>query len=182
MSGLNTALWISGSYIIVLLLGYLIVNFLTKGFIAQYLKAKASRGKLILVECHDVTDSYYKTGKIDTKRSLLVKDNLKKIHTFAGISLDDVKRKLGVNIIEVDLVKGLLIKKDYSGATAYDLTITDDMINRSLMLPKLNTDDTWAMILKILAVMTFLGIIVIIYLIVTLNPTCPTLTEGVNII
>jgi hypothetical protein len=182
MSGLNTALWIVGSYLVVIILGYSIMNFLTKGFIRQYLKAKMSRGKLILVECNDVTDSYYKTGKIDTKRALLVKDNLKKVHTFAGITLNDVKRKLGVNIIEVDLVKGLLIKKDYSGATAYDLTICDDMINRGLMLPKLNNDDIWVIILKILAVLTFLGVLVLIYLVATIEPNCPIIDTAVNII
>lgn len=40
------------------------LNFLTKGFIVQYLKVKGSRGKKILLFLHTATDTYFRPGQI----------------------------------------------------------------------------------------------------------------------
>lgn len=175
--------WIIGSYIVIIILIYVIFNFVTKGFISQYLKVKISRGKLILVKCYDVTDTFYKAGKVDSKRSLIVKDRNRKIHTFGNVNKDYLQRELGTNLMEVDLVKGIIIKRDFSEATAYDLTLTDDMVNRALMLPKLKNDEVWEKLQKFLWIIVIIGIGVIIYLLVTLKPVCNCVTPvtGVNI-
>ena len=112
MTGLSGALWIAGSYIIAGLIFYFLINFLTKGFISQYLKVKISRGKLILVKCYDITDTFYKAGKIDTRRNLVIKDRQGKVHTFGNMETSYIGRELGMNVVEVDLVKGL-VNKEY---------------------------------------------------------------------
>ena len=71
MAGFDTVLWTVGGYLIVMVIMYLGLNFLTKGFLNQYIKVKLSRGKLILVKCHDVTDSYYKSVLLIQKKPFL---------------------------------------------------------------------------------------------------------------
>ena len=177
MAGLESSLWIVGSYIAVFVLIYVVLNFLTKGFIGQYLKVKISRGRLILVKCYDVTDTFYKAGMVNARRNLIIKDRLKNIHTFSGIDKMFIGRELGLNIIEVDLVKGILIKKDFTTATAYDLTMVDEMVNRALMLPKLNKDLLWENLQKLFFIIIIIGIGVLIYLVATLEPTCTVASQ-----
>jgi hypothetical protein len=166
MAGLNDVLWIVGSYIVIIILMYATLNFLTKGFIYNYLRVKMSRGKYTLIRCNDVTDVYYKAGKIDSKRNLILKDRFKKIHTFSGIEKIHLNRELGVNLIEVDLVKGLLIHRDYSGASAFDLTMFDEFVNRALMLPQLKKDN-WELVQRFLLIAIFIGVVVCVYLLFT---------------
>ena len=183
MSGLSSSLWIVGSYIVAGLLFYLLLNFLTKGFIGQYIKVKMSRGRLILVKCYDVTDTYYKAGCVDSKRNLVIKDRNKKVHTFSNITPEFIGRELGMNLTEVELVKGLLVKRDFSGYSAYDLTMLDEMVNRALMLPKLNKDDNWEKAEKIILIAILLIVGVTLYLVFSKDPasiTCPVVA-GVNI-
>lgn len=172
MAGFSDVMWIVGSYIVVIILIYATLNFLTKGFIRQYLKVKTSRGRLTLIKCYDVTDNYYRAGKIDNKRNLLVKDNFGKLHTFCKVDFSYVARELGVNLIEVDLVKGLIIKKHFEGQSAFDLTMLDEMVNRALMLPRLKKDQIWENLQKLMFIIMVVGIGVCIYLLVTLEPTC----------
>lgn len=186
MTGLNDAMWIVGSYVVLFAFIYIVLNFLTKGFIGQYLKVKASRGKYTLVKCNDVTDTYYKSGKIDNKRNLTLKDRYRKVHTFSGLDMTFVRRELGTNLIEVDLVKGCVLNRDFSAIKGYDTTITDEMVNRALMLPKIGNDEMKEKIIFLLAIGTFIGVAVIIYILFTQEPaTCTAVVEtvagGVNI-
>lgn len=182
MAGLESVSWIVGSYIVIIVLIYIVINFLTRGFIHQYLKVKMSRGRLVFVKCFDVADNYYMAGKIDTRRNLLVKDKQKKVHTFSKINNIYINRELGVNIIEVNLVEGYLIKRDFSGATAFDLTMVDEMVNRAIMLPTLKGGEAWAKIEKLLFIIIIVGIGIVIYLLITQQPICNmTLPGGANI-
>lgn len=183
MSGLSSSLWIVGSYIVAGVVFYLGINFLTKGFIGQYLKVKMSRGRLVLVKCYDITDTFYKAGKFDTRKNLVVKDRQKKAHTFSKVDKSYIGRELGMNVIEVDLIKGIIIKKDFSTATGYDLTMVDDIVNRALMLPKLNKDDVWETAEKIILIVILVGIGVAVYLLLTQQgASCNcSIPAGVNI-
>lgn len=167
MSGITTSLWLVGSYIVVIGLGYALFNFVTKGFLTQYLKVKVSRGKKILVKCFDVTDTFYRAGVIDTKKRLKVKDRQKEVHTLANVDSSYVGRELGTNYIEVDITKDILIKKDFSGLMGYDSTIYDDMLNRSLMLPYHNLSDPKEIIKLIGIIISAIGVILILYLMLT---------------
>jgi len=186
MTGINSVLWIVGSYVVVVALIFIVINFLTKGFLSQYLKVKMSRGKHTLIKCNDVTDTYYKAGKIDSKRNLIIKDRFKKIHTLTGLSIEYVRRELGVNLIEVDIVKDNVIKRDFSLAKSYDTTVYDEMLQRGIMLPKLNDNPILENLLKLVAFGTFIGVCVILYLLVTAEPiscvaTVSNLAPVVNI-
>ena len=139
MAGFSMVLWQIGGYFTAGFLVFFTLNFLTKGFIFQYLKTKLSRGKYVLVKCHAIADSYYRVGHIDNKGSLIVKDLHKKVYSFDGVDTDLVSRELGVNQIEVNLKKGCIIKRDFSGVNAYDVTLTDEMISRAAMLPRLES-------------------------------------------
>ena len=183
MGSLSGALWITGSYVVCFGLIYWVFNFLTKSFFHNYIKVFASRGRLILVEAVDVTDTYYKAGKIDSKRNLIIKDRYGKIHIFNKIDNSFILRRLGVNSINVNLVNGSIIKKDFSNASTYDLTMTDDLVNRALMLPKLIKNNK-EMIMWLLLAIIIVGVGVVIYLLLSQNPatlSCPVVSNGVNI-
>jgi hypothetical protein len=161
MDGLTLGLIQTGGYIVVIIIAFGLMNFLTKGFIWEYLKVKLSRGKKILVKAHDVTDSYYIASKIDAKKNLLVKDRAKNIFTFSDINISYIRRELGLNIIEVDLTNQTLIKRDFSESTGFDLTATDNMINRAVMLPKLGEEKlSKEMIIAIITLIAVIGVII----------------------
>lgn len=80
------------------------LNFLTKGFLFQYLRVKAGRGKFILTRIYSVTDTYYRPGKFE--------DGFYKVKTRSKedltIPLGDASQssyvtdELGVKLIGVD--------------------------------------------------------------------------------
>lgn len=184
MTGLSSALWIVGSYVIVIALIYIIFNFLTKGFISQYMKVKTSRGRLTLIKCNDVTDTYYKAGMIDRKRNLILKDRFKKVHTLTGLSINYVRRELGVNLIEIDLPTDSIINRDFSAVKSYDTTTYDEMVQRAIMLPTLNKDDVWEKAQKLLIFLILIGVAVTVYLLLTQDPVSCSVavpTDVVNI-
>lgn len=166
MSGVNSVLWIIGSYIVIIGLGIIIINFLTKGYMLVYFKVKASMGKKLLVRVTDVIDTYYKSGYIDHNKSLLFKDRLGETHTFNQIDMNDVGRELGLNIVEVDIVKGTFINRDKSKSSGVDTATVDKMIKRAIQLKDVLNEDNRMKILLIIGVVCLLGIIFIGYMIV----------------
>jgi hypothetical protein len=154
---------------------------MTKGFLTQFLKVKISNGKKILVKINDVADTYYKSGVIDNEANLLFTDKLKKKHTFTKLSITYIRRELGVNLVEVDVTNGLVMKRDFSGTKGTDTTTYDKMLQKSISLRVLGEDEAWKKVEKIIIIGIAIGVIYIVYILSTQETvSCPAIIQTVS--
>jgi len=104
------------SYVGVAVLIFLVLNFLTKGFIGTYLRVKGSKGRRCLTIVHSATDIYYRAG-IWKENFYIFKDRSKdeKNLPIADVEFKTfVKYTLGVPCIECDEVGNKLINTDFN--------------------------------------------------------------------
>jgi len=123
------------SYLSVLGLGFLVINFLSNGFVGTFIRVKSSRGKFALVRVNGITGEYYRAGTLDGER-LRYKNRDKKFKTII-VGVDDAKRIIGVVGFEVDDVNNSMIQKDFSVVEGNDAEKVDNLIVRALTKPTL---------------------------------------------
>jgi len=103
----------------VILLLFVSLNIMTKGFLIQYLRVKASQGKFILARIHSVTDTYYRPAKI-VEGFLQTKTRHKEEFSLP-ISDSDysgyIYRELGISVIEIDEQAKKLLNFDFKGVS-----------------------------------------------------------------
>jgi hypothetical protein len=124
------------AYFVVFVLSVLFFNFLSGGFLLKFIRAKASMGKLILVEIDGVNNVYYSLGKLSSNE-LRFKSVGGKRKTLL-IDRGDIYRKLNVSCITVDEVTSAVRKVDYSVAEHFDAEAYDDLLCKAIAKPKLN--------------------------------------------
>lgn len=141
------------SYVLVLLIGYLGINFLSGGFLSKFIAVKISRGKKTLVEVHDVGGVYYRTGLI-SDGNLTYKNN-KKDKKVIEVLNADIQYRMGLKTIATDGVKNTIIRSDGSQVEGHDAVKTDNLMVRCLTSPQLQ-DKIMKLILIILVVVAVL--------------------------
>lgn len=108
-------LWIMGAWVFGIALLIFVVNFLTKGFLIQYLIVKASQGRKILMRVHSATDIYFVIGKWEDG-FLKFKNRAKEKKS---VAISDVTMKvaiqstLGVFLVEIDESGDKIINTDW---------------------------------------------------------------------
>jgi hypothetical protein len=160
---MNTVIIVLGGYLVFIFLVITILNHMTKGLVGAFLRVKVSGGKRVLAVCEDVTDTYFKSAKVQGKE-LKVKPRDGKIHTFGKLSKGIFHRYMGVNGVNLDIANGVIVKSDHTTTTSYDLTNQDDAVNRALQLPRLG--DPVEKIKVTLLIAIIIGILVVGYLII----------------
>ena len=160
---LTTFFQFVASYVGIIVLFFLILNFLTKGFLGTYLAVKMSKGKKNLAIIHSATDIYYKAGT--WKESFFVfKDRSK---DKKRIPIGDVEFKkfvkytLGVASIEIDEVGNKIVDPDFNVVQMVnvDPARLNSLILRIKNMPK---ETSGAEVIKwILWILTFLGVVLI---------------------
>ena len=151
------------SYLLVLGIGFFMINFLSNGFVGTFIKVKASRGKFCLVRINGITGEYYRTGTLDGEK-LRYKNRDKKFRTIV-VGVEDAKRIIGVNGFEVDDVKGALVKKDFSVVEGNDPEKVDNLIVRALTKPTLiSMNEKIILLLLIIIIVGVLGSIYLGYM------------------
>lgn len=137
------------------------LNFLTGGFILTYIRVKASRGRYVLVKLNTRTDTYFKIGEVE-KENLIIQRRkskfwLKKkdVLTFTiPENIEPFWRALGVTWVEVEESKGTLVHRGQH-IGCYDVTTTDEYIDRALKKPSL--EDKQKLLLIILVIVGLLA-------------------------
>ena len=106
------------SFVAIIVLFFLLVNFLTKGFLWKYLFVKASQGRKILVRVHSSIELYYAVGS--WKKSFLNYKTKGKETKMIPISDADFRGAIfytmGVPLIEVDENSNKILMNDLSVA------------------------------------------------------------------
>jgi len=141
---MNPIILQTGYYMIVLILGFLMVNLLQKGFFAPYMGVKASFGKCILVKVRAVNRDYFKKGIIDDgflvfsgktgQKRLNIKDS------------SYFYRALGISWIDVDEEKNSITKPDHTGVSGFDAVKYNNLYTRALYRPGIKDNMTKAII------------------------------------
>lgn len=122
-------------YLGAMIAGYIIVNFLSNGFLGTFLKVKASRGKFILVRIRTPLNDFFKSGMV-IDGSLTFKGRDKTVKTLAlPKNKTVIFRSMNVNCIDVDENKNCIICVDWSAVSGYDASKFDSLLTRALMQP-----------------------------------------------
>jgi len=124
------------SYGAVILGGFLLINFLSNGFLFTFLRVKASRGRKMMVKIRQPLEDYYRPGEIKDN-DLLFKDR-DGIRRRLTLSDDggDIYRSMNLNFIDVDEEKNAIQKKDYTIVSGHDAVKVDHLLTRALMKPQ----------------------------------------------
>jgi hypothetical protein len=143
------------SYLLVFLLGFFLLNFLTRGFILKFILVKASKGKKVLVAVYSRSHIYHKTGKFE-EGTLIYKDLAKKTKRIPNVPKDSVYIFMGVSCVDVDDEKNATIDRiNFKAIEGYDAVKVDSLITRALMLPHIEDKKEFIIILVLLILILF---------------------------
>lgn len=120
------------SYVVVIIMGFVVINFLTWGFLLTYLRVKGSRGKKTLLFIRGVTRDFHKVGEL-TEGWLVYKHNKEKKRL--KVSREAVFRTMGVNALQIDEEKNSVVNPDFSTVTGFDATKFENLYIRCLYAP-----------------------------------------------
>jgi hypothetical protein len=147
-------------YAVVLILGFLMVSFIQRGFFLKFIKVRLSFGRLVLVKLREVNRDFYAVGEVlegylifkqkkDIKRLTIPRD--KKIFY----------RSMGILWVDVDNERNSIMTWEYTEEKGFDAIKFNDLFMRALNKPSV-TDNT-TKILIILVCFVALLVIVDIY-------------------
>ena len=160
-----------------------ILNFTMKGFIRAYLRVKASRGKLTLIEAVTPTDNYWTVGETKDK-ALCYKTRHGEKKRITPVPKRAIEHTMGIFKVKVDEHDDFFYMPDGklpSPGEMPDAIATDNMIQRIIMAAGLNDPRTlWILIL---CGVTLLATFVIIFMTneaITAAKACQTLTATIR--
>lgn len=157
------------SYVLVLVIGFVLIQWLSGGFFTKFLKVKASRGKLVLVNVRSKLIHYFVAGKIEGE-FLVYQDresraNKQKEPKRLAIKENNVfYRAYGVSCINVDESTNNIIAPNMSVVPGFDSLKFSNLLTRALFKPSLDEDDTTKKIvigILIVCILLILGLIVV---------------------
>lgn len=122
-----------------LVMGILLVAWFFRGLFLTFFRVKYSRGKYLIVKVRDLIRPYYKIGYIDDGEWLVFKDKKKEQKRILIKSKSSIYRDLGVEWIEVDPEKNVLVEwgEIFKAVEGHDANKTDSLLTRALYKPSL---------------------------------------------
>lgn len=149
-----------------ILFGYLVANFLTKGFVWGMTKARLF--SQVLVKIHTVSKPYYRVGKIivSANGSSFLKytprNNVapggQKVDKMLVIKKGSIQNNLGVDYVEVDEeTNNVLSLIDWKVVSGHDAESTDALYKRTAMLPKDLSQKEMIIIILLVLVLLIVG-------------------------
>lgn len=151
-------LYFSASYIGIILVFFIGVNFLTKGFLLTYLSAKFSRGRKMLVRIHSLSDIYFKANKVSDKK-IEVKDRNGEKHMLT-IDQSQVYHTMGIASIDYDEVSNEVVKIDGERTPGLDPVRAQNLVIRAIDIGRRTANKGKEKIIFIVSIIT-LGVCVL---------------------
>jgi hypothetical protein len=133
-------LYFLASYIFIIVGGFLLINFLSGGYLTKFLRVKASRGGKILVKVHNKLKTYCVLGWLEGE-DLLYFDNESKRNKqktpkrVTAKDRDIFYRFSGVWAVDVDEATNNVFKHDGSTIAGFDVIRWNNLYLRALMKP-----------------------------------------------
>lgn len=131
---LRQIIWLMGGYAIMLLLGLLIAQGVTRGLFFKLLSARMGRGK-VLVKVHSVTGPYFVVGRV-REEALKYKARGAKAESVVMLEKGVVDRVFGVPYVETDERSNNILRHNFDVVPGHDAQKVDNLMTRIAMLPK----------------------------------------------
>lgn len=170
------AIWLIISYLLVIVLGFLIMNFLSNGFFGTFIIVKASRGKKVLVKVVAVSDSYFVPGEVN--EVFLVFKDRKKEDRRIRVKRNHIYGSIGVNCIDIRDEKNAIIMPYGEEVSGFDAVKQENLNKRCLQRPQIKSKREQVMLLVLVALVVGVGIA--IYFGYTNNELLMSLGEQVS--
>jgi hypothetical protein len=144
------------TYFAVFIITLVVINFLTRGYVFKYIIAKGgvNKGK-VLVRAWTATGKYYVVGKIK-EQFLIYKGRDKEIFRYE-LERGIVYSEMGVNVIDIDEHRQLVIRPDQTEYLTNDPARFDDLLTRAIQKPSLN--NTPLIIILVLCIVILLAVV-----------------------
>lgn len=162
-------------YVCLFLSGFVVMNFLTGGWVLQWWKVKKSRGKLILIHVKNSISPYWKTGDYNNSfiryKARSRRDNPNP-NRMISISEDYLRlathESWGVKWIEVDDDKGSVYYYDgesYKSVSGFNVEKMDEIVQTALAKPSLQEGLFDTKTFQIIVILGFLLILILGYVV-----------------
>jgi len=155
-------------------IAFFLIDFLSNGFLIIFLKAKASRGKKILINVRSKTIHYFTTGEI--QGDFLVyhdresKRNKQKTPKRLAIEKNDVfYRAFGVTVCNVEEGDNNFIAPYGSSIPGFDAIKHSNLYTRALTKPAEDDKDLLKILLIVVLVLCLLGFGFVYFKVETVN-------------
>ena len=157
---ISDAIYFMISYAGILLIGFGLIQWLSNGFFTKFLRVKASRGKLVLVNVRSKLLHYFVSGKVEG--SFLVYDDREskanKQKEKKRIVLPDgaFYRAIGVSCVNVDEEKNSVIMPGGEGVVGYDAIKFSNLYTRALFKPSVSPEDKTKLLIIVVLILCLL--------------------------
>lgn len=155
------------TYFVVLLIGFMMVAFLQKGFFLKYLKVRMSFGKSIMVKIRSLNRDYFQVGEV--VEGFLIYKHGKDLKRVAIKDKDFSYRCLAIQFVDVDEEKNCIIKINFDTIEGYDAIKYSDLYKRALYKPTIQEIDKLQKIFIILIIVNIVIAIVSIVFIMRMQ-------------
>lgn len=122
-------------YFALVLLGFIMANVYTNGFLWQYLLAKSSKGKKLLLRVKSKLDYYYLAVPVIEGFFRYKARGQKEFSKLILIPNDTIYMVLGVKGCDVDEETNAVLKADYSVVSPFNAEKYDNLYVRALTKP-----------------------------------------------
>lgn len=174
------------SYALIIIIGWLLINFLSNGFLNIFMKVKASRGSKLLVKVRSKTQHYFVSGVIEGEFLVFhdreSKSMKNKTPKRLVVNVNDFYRAFNLICIDVDEAKGIIIKPDGNEVEGFDPIKWNNILTRALTKPSLDQDELMELQKKLTIVAIILTIVCLagIGYLVVLNGEVMTAINGIT--
>jgi hypothetical protein len=141
------------SGIILLAVPIFAIAYFQSGFFWHWMRARGSRGKLVLIKVRGKLKDYFRTGSVE-ENFLLYKDATKEKKR-VNIRMTAIYRCWGVPCIDVDEETNAIIDHDFTKVSGFDAIKIEDLYVRALMRPNLDDSKTLIIILLLCFIALF---------------------------
>lgn len=125
---------ILGAYVLLVIVLFLALNWLTKGFMRAFLVVRASRGGKLLTVIHSVNDVYYRPGKF-SGNDYHYKNRMGENCIYTKVPPASIYNTMGVQALEIDEVNSCLFLRSGAIVQGNDPVHVDHLIKRALESP-----------------------------------------------
>jgi len=169
------------SYAIVIIGGFLLINFLTNGFVLKWIVIKGSRGKKILIEEYDKISVKFRVGEF--------KDNLLRYKVEGGqhklisnVPKESIERKYNIPFVAIDGEKNAVMNiPDNSLVTGHDPIKIDSYFERIIKMKVAGDDIFIKMVIGLVILCVVLVAISLYFNVATSNMVKELIPIGGNI-
>lgn len=179
---ISDAIYFMISYAGILLIGFGLIQWLSNGFFTKFLKVKASRGKLVLVNVRSRLIHYFVSGKVEG--GFLIYDDResranKQKEPKRVIAPDGAfYRAIGVSCVNVDEESGAIIMPSGSSVSGFDAIKYSNLYTRALYKPSVAPEDKT----KIIIIVVLIICIVLIFFMIALYVKLGAVGDMVNVL